>query len=76
MHADAVVATDLTFEGPWAKSAKTYIVHAIHDVMIPKAAAAGVKKLLVRSRGVNGFQAFQTPSLHCLLRCRRCEDRR
>jgi hypothetical protein len=45
MEADAVVAADLTFEGPFVPGKSTYIVHAIEDVMIPPSAAAAAAAL-------------------------------
>lgn len=39
-----IEGADLTFEGPFNKSKKTYVVHAIDSVLIPEAAVPEVKK--------------------------------
>lgn len=44
MHADEVVAADLTFEGPFVAGKSKYVVHSISDVLVPEAVLAGLKK--------------------------------
>ena len=44
-HTDEVVATDLTFEGPFSPKASKYVVHALSEVMVPLAAEAALDKL-------------------------------
>ena len=44
-HTNEVVATDLTFEGPFSPKASKYVVHALSEVMVPLAAEAALDKL-------------------------------
>lgn len=48
-EADSIVATDLTFEGPYVPGKSTYIVHAIDEVMVPPSAVAAANALAARA---------------------------
>lgn len=43
-NTDYIVSDDLTFEGPYAKSKKEYVVHAVDRVLIPPAAADAARR--------------------------------
>jgi len=47
-HADDVVATNLTFEGPYKPGSK-YVVHAVDHVMVPQAAGPALQKLAAKA---------------------------
>jgi hypothetical protein len=46
-----VVATNLTFDGPFVPGKSTYVIHAIDEVMIPASAAAAARALIKPAAG-------------------------
>jgi len=70
-HADFVETLDLTFDGPWKKTKRNYVVHAVGRVMIPMSVADAARKARaeIEVSVLGAAREFPDETVYCCTSC-------